>query len=307
MKVHIMRGMNKLPLEKRVQILAMLVEGSSLHSISRVCGVSINTVTKLLIDAGRACAAFHDANVREVAAKKVQCDKIWSFCYAKKRNVSAAKAAPEGAGDVWTFSAIDADSKLMISWLVGDRDGTTAYQLMLDLKHRLANRVQLTTDGFPPYTDAVGAIFGPKAVDYAMLVKIYGKPAGVSAEARYSPPECIGCSRTPVYGEPDEDAISTSFIERQNLTMRMSLRRFTRLTNAFSKKFENHCHSLALYFCWYNWIRKHKTHGTTPAMAAGLTDKAMTMADLVDLIDVREQSQIRQRRASLLSQLPQSN
>jgi len=253
-----MRSMNKLPLEKRVQILSLLVEGSSLRSISRVAGVSINTVTKLLVDAGSACAAFHDANVRNVAAEKIQCDEIWSFCYAKSRNVQSAKAAPDGAGNVWTFTALDADSKLMVSWMVGDRNDVTAYQLMSDLKVRLTDRVQLTTDGFPAYTGAVEAVFGDQ-IDYAMLVKLYGVPKDGprgSAERRYSPAECIGCKKHPMIGEPDLADVSTSYIERQNLTMRMSMRRFTRLTNAFSKKFENHCHSLALYFCWYNWIRK---------------------------------------------------
>jgi IS1 family transposase len=251
--------------------------------------------------------------VRQVAAKKIQCDEIWSFCYAKSRNVADAKAAPDGAGSVWTFRALDAETKLMVSWLVGDRDGTTAYQLMSDLKERITDRIQLTTDGFPAYADAVGAAFGG-AVDYAMLVKIYGQPKDGprgSAERRYSPPECLGCRKTPLSGEPNEADISTSYIERQNLTMRMSMRRFTRLTNAFSKKFENHCHSLALYFCWYNWIRKHKTLGTTPAIAAGLTDKALTMADVAALVDAREQSLIQQRREVLLAspirQLPQSD
>jgi len=305
-----MRGMNKLPLDKRVQILTMLVEGSSLRSISRVCGVSINTVTKLLVDAGHACAVFHDINVRKVASKKIQCDEIWSFCYAKKRNVPTAKAAPEGAGDAWTFSALDADSKLMVSWMVGARDGVTAYHFMRDLKDRLSDRVQITTDGFLAYPDAVGSVFGRGKVDYAVLIKKYGPAvdgARNSAERRYSPVACVGTDRTPMYGDPDVDEISTSYIERQNLTMRMSMRRFTRLTNAFSKKFENHCHSLALYFCWYNWIRKHKTLGTTPAIAAGLTDKALTIADVAALVDERQESLIPERRASLLAQLPQSN
>jgi IS1 family transposase len=308
-----MPGMNKLPLEKRVQILSLLVEGSSLRSVSRVVGVSINTVTKLLIDAGWACMDFHDANVRNVSAQKIQCDEIWSFCYAKNRNVPAAKAAPEGAGNVWTFTALDADSKLMVSWMVGDRNDVAAFHMLSDLKMRLTDRVQLTTDGFPAYLGAVAAAFGQENVDYGMLVKIYGQPKDGprgSAERRYSPPECIGCRTSVVYGNPDPAHVSTSYVERQNLTMRMSMRRFTRLTNAFSKKFENHCHSLALYFCWYNWMRKHKSVGTTPAIAAGITDKVLTMADVVALIDSREQSLIQSRRNALLaspiSQLPQS-
>lgn len=295
--------MNKLPLEKRVQILTMLVEGSSLRSISRVCDVSINTVTKLLVDAGTVCAAFHDASVRNVASKKIQCDEIWSFCYAKEKNRPTAKAAPEGAGNVWTFTALDADSKMIVSWLVGTRDGDTAYNFMCDLKDRLANKVQLTTDGFPGYVDAVGGSFGSEKVDYGMLVKLYGQspegPRG-SAERRYSPATCIGARKAEIYGNPDKADISTSYIERQNLTMRMSMRRFTRLTNAFSKKWENHCHSLALYFVWYNWMRKHKTTGTTPAIAAGLTDETLTMANVVTLIDKRDEQLLADKRRAVL-------
>ena len=297
-----MLSMNKLPIAKRVQILSMLVEGSSLRSISRVAGVSINTVTKLLVDAGMVCAAFHDASVHNVAAKQIQCDEIWSFCYAKSKNVAAAKAAPEGAGNVWTFTALDADSKMIVSWLVGARDGDTAWNFMCDLKDRLANKVQLTTDGFNGYPDAVGGSFGSEAVDYGMLVKLYsGGSEGprASAERRYSPATCIGAQKTTVYGEPDKKHISTSYIERQNLTMRMSMRRFTRLTNAFSKKFENHCHSLALYFVWYNWMRKHKTTGTTPAIAAGLTDETLDMSHVVRLIDKRDEERLGAKRAAI--------
>ncbi|HEY4140476.1 MAG TPA: IS1 family transposase [Pseudolabrys sp.] len=292
--------MNKLPVAKRVQILSMLVEGSSLRSVSRVCGVSINTVTKILVDAGTVCAAFHDASVQKVAAQRIQCDEIWSFCYAKAKNVPTAKAAPEGAGSVWTFTALDADSKMIVSWLVGSRDGDTAYNFMCDLKDRLANKVQLTTDGFHGYKDAVGSTFGADEIDYAMLVKLYSAPAtpNASAERRYSPAVCTGAKKTEVIGNPDRKHISTSYIERQNLTMRMSMRRFTRLTNAFSKKFENHCHSLALYFVWYNWMRKHKTTGTTPAIAAGLTDEMLDMTNVVTLMDKRdEQLLIDKRRA----------
>jgi IS1 family transposase len=281
----------------------MLVEGSSLRSISGVCGVSINTVTKLLVDAGIVCAAFHDASVRKVAAKQIQCDEIWSFCYAKAKNVADAKAAPEGAGNVWTFTALDADSKMIVSWLVGSRDGDTAWNFMCDLKERLANKVQLTTDGFAGYKDAVGGSFGSEDVDYAMLVKLYSGGAvspNASAERRYSPATCTGAVKTPVYGEPERKHISTSYIERQNLTMRMSMRRFTRLTNAFSKKFENHCRSLALYFVWYNWIRKHKTVGTTPAIAAGLTDEALDMSHIVRLIDKRDEERLGEKRAAML-------
>ncbi|MDB5580333.1 MAG: Transposase [Bradyrhizobium sp.] len=290
--------MNKLPVAKRVQILSMLVEGSSLRSTSRVCGVSINTVTKLLVDAGTVCAAFHDASVRKVNSQRIQCDEIWSFCYAKAKNVHGAKAAPEGAGDVWTFTALDANTKMIVSWLVGSRDGDTAYTFLCDLKDRITQRVQLTTDGFNGYRSAVGGSFGVDAVDYAMLVKLYsntGSP-NASAERRYSPSTCTGAIKTEVFGTPDPKHINTSFVERQNLTMRMSMRRFTRLTNAFSKKFENHCHSLALYFVWYNWMRKHKTLGTTPAVAAGLTDETLDMTNVVTLMDKRDEQLLADKR-----------
>ncbi len=293
-----MLGMNKLPLEKRVQILTMLVEGSSLRSVSRICGVSINTVTKLQIDAGFVCAAFHDKMVRNVTAKRVQCDEIWSFTYAKAKNVQAAKAAPEWAGDTWTWTALDSDSKLMISWWVGDRTVTTGVPFMHDLQSRLANRIQLTTDGHNAYIFSVKQAFGDN-VDFAQLVKIY-KETGESVRGRYSPSECIGAKKHALVGNPDEKYISTSHSERQNLTMRMQMRRFTRLTNAFSKKFENHCHSLALYFVWYNWMRKNKAVGTTPAIAAGLTDKTMVMADVVKMIDARDEERLGNKRAAML-------
>ena len=279
--------MNKLPVEKRVQILSMLVEGSSMRSISRVAGVSINTVDKLLRDAGEACAAFHDRTVRGVKASKVQCDEIWSFCYAKARNVPTATAAPEGAGDVWTWTGIDSDSKLIISWLVGGRDAGYATDFIADLKARIMSRIQLTTDGHKAYLEAVEGAFG-NDVDYAMLVKLYGEgPTG--PERKYSPSICLGARPEVITGDPDVAAISTSHVERQNLTMRMSMRmsmrRFTRLTNAFSKKLENHYHALALYFVFYNFVKMHKTLKATPALAAGITDKLWTMEDIVALID----------------------
>jgi IS1 family transposase len=278
--------MNRLPLETRVQILTLLCEGSSMRAISRITGVSINTVTKLLVDAGRACAEYHDVAVRHVPAKRVQCDEIWSFTYSKERHVLSAKAAPMRAGDTWTWTAIDADSKLIISWLVGPRVKNAARAIMYDLCMRLGSSpVQITTDGLKAYVDAVWENFG-ESVDFAQLIKLYGPaPEG---ERRYSPPECLGAVKTPVFGSPDPDYISTSFAERQNLTMRMQMRRFTRLTNGFSKKFENHCHALAIYFMFYNWIRIHKTLRVTPAMAAGLTDKTMDWADVVAMIDNRE-------------------
>ncbi|WP_316230181.1 IS1 family transposase [Bradyrhizobium sp. SZCCHNR1051] len=273
--------MNKLPVQTRVQILQVLCEGSSMRSVSWATGVSINTVSKLLIDAGLACAAFHDKTVRGVAAKAVQCDEIWSFAYAKQKNVKFAKAAPEEAGDVWTWTAIDADSKLIVSWHVGDRSQHTGIAFMGDLKARLANRVQLTTDGHKAYLKAVAAV--DFDADYAMLNKIFA--TDYAGAGRYSPPNCIGAVKQAIMGEPDPDLINTSFAERQNLTMRMSMRRFTRLTNAFSKKFENHCHALALYFVFYNFCRVHKTLGATPAMAAGLIDRVMKMTDVVALVD----------------------
>lgn len=294
-----MLGMNKLPVSKRVQILTLLVEGSSLRSISRITGVSINTVTKLVVDAGMACATFHDKMVRNVKAKRVQCDEIWSFTYTKAKGVKSAKAAPEGAGDTWTWTALDSDTKLMISWWVGGRDSNTGYQFLADLESRLSDRIQLTSDGHPAYLQAVPAAFGDD-VDFAQLVKIY-RASPASFKGRYSPAECIGAKKKAVSGNPDPDHISTSHVERQNLTMRMSMRRFTRLTNAFSKKFQNHCHSLALYFVWYNWMRKHKAIGTTPAIAAGLTDKAMTMSDLVELMDAREFDALQDKRERILS------
>lgn len=299
-----MRGMNKLPVATRVQILSMLVEGSSLRSISRVAGVSINTVTKLLVDAGQVCATFHDEKVRDVKAKRIQCDEIWSFCYSKQKNVATAKRKDVAYGDVWTWTGLDADSKLIVSWMVGGRDGAYAMGLMDDLRNRLANRVQLTTDGHRAYLEAVEGAFGGD-IDYGMLVKLYGA-ASESAKGRYSPADCIGARKERIEGNPDPKHISTSYTERHNLTMRMQMRRFTRLTNAFSKKIENHCHSLALYFVWYNWVRIHKAHKLSPAMAAGLTDKLMEMKDIVALIDDAEMKATIQKRGAVLS-VPHSN
>lgn len=276
--------MNKLPQEKRAQIIHLLVEGSSLRSISRVVGVSINTVTKLLVEAGEACSAFHDRDVRRLNSKRIQCDEIWSYCYAKQKNVATAKAAPADAGDVWTWTTLDADSKLICNWVVGGRDAEYALALMDDLRARLNNRVQLTTDGHRAYLEAVEGAFGGD-IDYAMLVKMYGEPAGKTAERKYSPAECTGARRERIEGDPDMSKVSTSHVERQNLTMRMSMRRFTRLTNAFSKKLENHCHSLALYFVYYNFVRLHKAHKMTPALAAGVTDRLWEVSDLLEMID----------------------
>ena len=280
------KGMNKLPTEKRVQILNMLVEGSSMRSISRVVGVSINTVTKLLIDAGEACAIYHDEHVRDVKARRVQCDEIWSFCYAKQKNVATAKAAPGGAGDVWTWTALDADSKLIVSYLVGGRDSEYAMEFMDDVASRLANRVQMTTDGLKAYLEAVEGAFGG-AVDYAQLVKLYGA-APEEMKGRYSPSECTGTRKRRVEGNPVPRDVSTSYVERQNLTMRMSMRRFTRLTNAFSKKISNHVHMLSLYFVHYNFCRQHKSlKGLSPAMAAGVSNTLRDMEWIVGLVDAR--------------------
>jgi len=275
--------MNKLPLAKRVQILNMLVEGSSLRSISRVVDVSINTVTKLLVDAGHVCDAFHDEKVRGVAAKRVQCDEIWSFVAAKAKNVATMKAPIEGSGDVWTWTALDADTKLIVSWLAAGRDGEYAMAFMDDLASRLTNRVQLTTDGHKAYLEAVEGAFGCD-VDYAILNKIYGT-VPEAAKGRYSPAVCLGAKKERVEGKPDPAHVSTSYVERQNLTMRMSMRRFTRLTNAFSKKLENHCHALALYFVHYNFMRIHKTLRVTPAMAAGITDRVWSWEDIIAIVD----------------------
>jgi IS1 family transposase len=255
-----------------------------MRSISRVADVSINTVNKLLIDAGTVCHRFHDQQVRGVKSTKIQCDEIWSFVYAKAKNVADAIAAPKGSGDAWTWTALCADTKLIIGWLVGPRDGWVAYDFMNDVAGRLANRVQLTTDGHNAYLSAVDMAFG-QGIDYAQLIKIYGESRSKTPERKYSPSNFCGTKVSTVSGNPDPDAISTSFVERQNLTMRMCMRRFTRLTNAFSKKLENHCHALALYFVYYNFVKMHKSLRMTPAMAAGLTEKLWTMEDVLALMD----------------------
>jgi len=274
---------NKLPLAKRVLILNLLVEGNSLRSTARIADVAFNTVAKLFVDAGRACLAYQDEALRDLPCKRVQLDEIWSFVYAKQRNVPIAKAAPKDAGDVWTWVAIDADTKLVPSWRIGDRSGQTAIAFVDDLASRLANRVQLTTDGHKAYLEAVEGAFGGD-VDYAILHKIYGA-VPEAAKGRYSPAECVGIDKRRVEGDPDPAHVSTSYVERQNLTMRMSMRRFTRLTNAFSKKVENHTLSVALHYMHYNFVRIHKSLRVTPAMAAGVTDRLWSIEDIAAIVD----------------------
>jgi IS1 family transposase len=282
-----MRGMNKLPSDRRVQILGMMVEGMSIRAIARLTGASKNTIVKLLRDAGEACSDYQDRVLRDLPCKRIQVDEIWSFVYAKQKNVPTAKAAPEQAGDIWTWTAICADTKLAVSWLLGNRDGETANVFVTDLASRLRGRVQLTSDGHKPYLEAVEDAFGDD-VDYAMLVKLYGAPqdgASGTAQRKYSPAECTGCKSHVVTGSPDPDHISTSYAERLNLSIRMHTRRFTRLTNAFSKDAENHAHSVALNFMYYSFVRIHQTLRVTPAMAASVTNKLWELSDLVALID----------------------
>jgi IS1 family transposase len=277
--------MNKLPKEKRTQILTLLVEGNSLRAAARITDTAFNTVAKLFVEAGGACADYQDHTLRNLKCKRIQLDEIWSFVYAKQKNVPGARGAPAHAGDVWTWVAIDADTKLVPSWRIGDRSSQTAIAFTDDLASRLANRVQITTDGHKAYLEAIEGSFGAD-VDYAMLVKVYG--ADATGEKRYSPAECIGAIKHRIEGNPDPKHVSTSFAERQNLTLRMSSRRFTRLTNAFSKKIENHALSVALHYMHYNFCRIHKTLRITPAMAAGVTDHVWSVADIVAMIEAAE-------------------
>jgi IS1 family transposase len=283
--------MNKLPLAKRAQILTLLCEGSSMRSIERIVGCSINTVDKLLRDAGEVALAYHDEHVRGVKSQRVQCDEVWSFVHAKAKNAPKSKRAGDPTiGDCWTWTALDADNKLLLSYLIGGRDAEFALMLMDDLRGRLANRVQLTTDGHRAYLQAVEEAFGAD-IDYAMLVKLYGAGPATTDDAagrRYSPAECIGTRTDNITGDPDPKHVSTSYVERANLTMRMAMRRFTRLTNAFSKKLENHAHMVALYALWYNFVRIHKTLRTSPAMAAGIETRLWSMEDVVRLIEEPE-------------------
>ena len=274
--------MNQLATSKRSQVVAALVEGTSINATCRMTGVAKHTVLKLLKDLGCAAASYHDDHVRNLRVRRVQCDEIWAFVYAKQKNVSFEQMQ-QGAGDVWTWTAIDADTKLIISYTLGDRGAGTAQVFMRDVASRIANRIQLTTDGHRVYAEAVEDAFGAD-IDYAMLVKIYGA-SNDSPESRYSPATCIGCRTGVLAGNPDPQHISTSFVERQNLSMRMGMRRFTRLTNGFSKKLENHGHAVALYFMHYNYCRVHKSLRVTPAMEAGLTDHVWEVEELIDLLN----------------------
>jgi IS1 family transposase len=277
--------MNKLDATKRAQAIAALVEGSSVRAVSRMTGISRNTLLSLVVDAGAACAEFQDKALRNLKCKRIQADEIWQYCYAKDKNVPPEMKGTFGIGSVWTWTAIDADTKLVCSWMVGNRDMYAAYEFMKDLQGRLANRVQLTTDGHASYLQAVDATFGHD-IDFAQLVKIYGESP--EAEKRYSPAKCLGAKKNEITGDPDKKHISTSYIERQNLTMRMHMRRFTRLTNGFSKKLENHIAAISLHFMYYNFVRVHQTLRVTPAMAAGVTDRLWEIADIVRLMDERE-------------------
>lgn len=277
--------MNKLSSEERAKILHLLCEGMSIRAVTRLTGASKNTVAKLLNDAGAALGAYQDAVLRDLKCERVQVDEIWSFTYAKQKNVAKAKAAPEIAGDTWTWTAICADTKLVFGVLVGGRDAEYAAAFLSDVRSRLTNRVQLTSDGHKAYLQGAKDAFGGD-VDYAQLVKIYGNAPG--APGRYSPSALTGTQKTRITGSPDMAHVSTSFVERQNLTMRMHMRRFTRLTNGFSKKIENHVNAISLHFAYYNFVRIHKTLRVTPAMAAGVTDRLWEMADLVAVVEAAE-------------------
>ncbi|MDH5638218.1 MAG: IS1 family transposase [Nitrospinota bacterium] len=274
--------MNRLSVKKRAQILSCLVEGNSIRSTVRITGAAKNTIVKLLADVGSACSIYQSEHLVNLPCKNIQVDEIWSFCYAKSKNVPADKKGQFGYGDVWTWTALCADSKLVPCWHVGSRNGYDAKIFIDDLATRMANRIQLTSDGHKVYLEAVEGAFGNN-VDYAMLVKIYGKSA--ESEKRYSPADCVGIEKSTITGDPDKKKISTSFVERQNLTMRMGMRRFTRLTNGFSKKVENHEHSIALHFMHYNFVRIHKSLRVTPAMEAGITDRLWTIEDIVELTE----------------------
>ena len=262
--------MNKLSPERRAQVISALVEGNSIRATCRMTGAAKGTVLKLLADVGEVCRDYQDKHVRKLTSRRIQCDEIWAFCHAKEKNVPEEKKGQFGYGDVWTWTAIDADSKLVISWCIGGRDSYTGLAFMQDVARRVSQRVQLTTDGHKVYLNAIENVFGID-IDYAMLVKVYGRPSK-EEQRRYSPASCVGTETQVIRGNPDPKHINTSYVERQNLTMRMGMRRFTRLTNAFSKKVQNLGHAVALHFLHYNFCRVHQTLGTTPAVAAGVAD-----------------------------------
>jgi len=280
--------MNKLSSADRAHILQLLCEGMSIRAIERTTGSSKHTISQLMNDAGKALGDWQDRAFRDLKTKRVQIDEIWSFTYAKQKNVAGAKSAPDWAGDTWTWTAIDADSKLVLSWLVGGRDASYARDFIEDVYDRLANRVQITSDGHGPYLNAIRDVFGID-VDYAQLVKVYGS-APESFKGRYSPAPFLSAKKTRIEGRPDPRHVSTSYVERQNLTMRMHMRRFTRLTNGFSKKVENHANAVALHFAYYNLVKVHKTLRMTPAMAAGVTDRLWEMSDLVAVLEATEEA-----------------
>lgn len=277
-----MFSMNKLSITERVTVIRCLVDGNSMRATARIAGVARNTIDKLLVELGAACSQFQDITLRNLHCKRIQVDEIWSFCYCKEKQVTGDIAERQFAGDVWTWAAIDADTKLVPCWTIGKRDPETANAFVSDMASRLADRIQLTSDGLKTYLSAVVKAFG-EDVDYARLVKVYGNDP--EAEKRYSPAICTSCKKEGIIGDPDPKHISTSYIERQNLTMRMGMRRFTRLTNAFSKKIENHAAAISLHMMYYNFARKHMTLGTSPAMAAGVADHIWTVEEIVGLLD----------------------
>jgi len=278
-----MVSMNKIDNKKKVQVVAALVEGNSIRATVRMTGVSKNTIVKLLADLGAACAEYQDKAFRNLTCRKIQCDEIWSFVGAKAKNVPEDRREEFGYGDVWTWVSMDAETKLVPCWLVGPRNTEAAMEFIHDLASRLANKVQLTTDGHRPYLEAVESAFGGD-IDYAQLVKIYGASPSKQDQIKYSPADCLGAKKIVVSGNPKKSDVSTSYIERQNLTMRMSMRRFTRLTNGFSKKVENHAHAIALHYMYYNFVRLHKSLRCTPAMAAGVTSNLWSIEDIVALL-----------------------
>ena len=275
--------MNKLSMDKKAAVISGLVEGCSVRSVSRMTGVAKGTILRLLADIGMACAAFHDLTVRNVRAQRVQVDEIWSFVGAKQKNVTPEMRESRPCGDVWTFVAIEAQTKLVISWLLGSRDAGCATALLSDLQERVTNRIQLTTDGHRMYLTAVPDAFGPTGIDYAMLVKIYGND--LEGQKRYSPAQCLGVQASTILGDPDPKQVSTSYVERQNLTMRMNMRRFTRLTNAFSNKLENHGHTVALFYMHYNFCRIHQSLRVTPAMETGISQHVWSIPEIIALAE----------------------